>query len=318
SDSSSDSDSDPESDSDDSDDDRTDLVLRRNGRRLKLKSQRPRVRRVAKQAISDVILNLCTVNAYPDGPDKSNGFIQSSLIRSAKALGDKELARRLRCVDNYWKKLGTIPLQRVPNFRGKVKKVTDALVKRAYALKPGDALKVIWLQEGLRYIFPFDYEKKTIVDTEPYSTPVFAEALSDTFFAKPRSYGYQIVSPFGSSLAEAPHEKEIPAAMLALVATAIYASIDDYRSVRFEASDFKSNVYIDIYRQNIAALSQWKNDQLTIYHRFMHSLFKEVWYVRFHLQLVLHADVDFPSTWSGAGASHTQVKSFLNTKAMAN
>ncbi len=64
-------------------------------------------------------------------------------------------------------------------------------------------------------------QKKTIVDTEPYSTSVFVEALTDCFFARPRSYGYRIVSHFRSSLAEAPHEKEIPAAMLALVATAV-------------------------------------------------------------------------------------------------
>lgn len=247
-------------DSEDSDDDCTDLVLRKHGGRLKLKKQRPRVRRIAKQAIEDVLINVCTVNAYPDGPDKTNDFAQTSLLRSAKALGDKEVARRVKHEEKYWKKLATIvsdhglcchsslitptqPLQRIPNFRGKIKKITDTLVKRTYGLKPGDALKVIWLQEGLRYIFPFNYEvclivcarclsvvtmtdaiwmqNKTIVDTEPYGTPVFVEALTDAFFAKPRSYGYRIVSHFGSSLPEAPHEKEIPAAMLALVATAV-------------------------------------------------------------------------------------------------
>ncbi|RDX51306.1 hypothetical protein OH76DRAFT_1481588 [Lentinus brumalis] len=287
-------------DSEDSDDDCTDLVLRKHGGRLKLKKQRPRVRRIAKQAIEDVLINVCTVNAYPDGPDKTNDFAQTSLLRSAKALGDKEVARRVKHEEKYWKKLATIPLQRIPNFRGKIKKITDTLVKRTYGLKPGDALKVIWLQEGLRYIFPFNYENKTIVDTEPYGTPVFVEALTDAFFAKPRSYGYRIVSHFGSSLPEAPHEKEIPAAMLALVATALYASIDDYRNVRLEAGDFKSNLFIDIYRQNIAALSQFKSEKPGKYHRFMHALFKEV------------------CTWTGAGAPHTQVKSFLNTKGMTD
>ncbi|RDX39857.1 hypothetical protein OH76DRAFT_1367103, partial [Lentinus brumalis] len=263
------SDSDHASDSDDSDDDGIDLVLRKHGGRLKLKKQRPRVKRVTKQAIEDMMLNVCITNAYPDSPDKTNDFAQKSLIRSAKSVGDTDIAGRLKRDEKYWKRLATIPLQRIPNFRGKVKKITDALVKRTYGLKPGDALKVIWFQEGLRYIFPFDYE--------PYSSSIFVEALTDAFFAKPRSYGYRIVSHFGSSLPEAPHEKEIPAAMLALVATAIYASIDDYRNVRFEAGDFKSNLFIDIYRLNIATLSDYKNDQPRIYHDFMHGLFKEVW-----------------------------------------
>ncbi|RDX47622.1 hypothetical protein OH76DRAFT_1419473 [Lentinus brumalis] len=297
--SSSDSGSDPDvaSDSDDSDDDGIDLVLRKRGGRLKLKNQRPRVGRVAKQAIDDMLLSVCIINAYPDGPDKSNDFAQSSLRRSAKALGDMDIARRLKHDDKYCKKLATIPLQRIPNFRGKVKKVTDTLVRRTYGLQQGDALKVIWFQEGLRYIFPFDYEKKTIVDTEPYSTSIFVEALRDCFFARPRSYGYRIASHFGSSLPEASHEKEIPAAMLALLATVIYASIDDYRNVRFEAGDFKSNLFIDVYRQNIATLSDIKKQVPHKYHRFMHGLFKEV---------------------CTASGPNTQVKSFLNTKGMVD
>ncbi len=96
------------SDSDDSDSDGIELVLRKHGGRLKLKKQRPRVRRVAKQAIEDMLINVCTVNAYPDGPDKTNEFAQSSLRRSAKALGDTDIARRLKHDDKYWKKLATI------------------------------------------------------------------------------------------------------------------------------------------------------------------------------------------------------------------
>ena len=43
-----------------------------------------------------------------------------------------------------------------------MKKVTDTIVRHAYDLQPGDALKVVWLEEGLRYIYPFDYEVRTI------------------------------------------------------------------------------------------------------------------------------------------------------------
>ncbi len=102
------SDSDVGSASDDSDNDGIELVLRKHGGRLKLKKQRPRVRHVAKQAIEDMLINVCTVNAYPDGPDKTNEFAQSSLRRSAKALGDMDIARRLKHDDKYWKKLATI------------------------------------------------------------------------------------------------------------------------------------------------------------------------------------------------------------------
>ena len=43
-----------------------------------------------------------------------------------------------------------------------MKKVTDTIVKHTYDLRPGDALKVVWLQEGLRYIYPYDYEVRML------------------------------------------------------------------------------------------------------------------------------------------------------------
>ncbi|RPD72205.1 hypothetical protein L226DRAFT_442490, partial [Lentinus tigrinus ALCF2SS1-7] len=247
------------------DDNSIELVLRRHGGRLRLKGQRPRVKLVAKEAIQETLTNICVTNAYPEGPDKNDIFARDSLIRSAKALHDKEIAQRCKHDELYWRKLGTIPLQRISNFRGQIKKATDALVRRAYDLKQGDALKVLWYEEGLRYIYPYDYEA--------YSTRIFVDALMDALFATPRSYGYRAASRFTSSLADKPDEKEIPAAMLALVATALYASIDDYRSMHREPCDFKSNIFLDIYRQNIATLSQYKHDCPIKYHRLMHSLF---------------------------------------------
>ena len=63
------------------------------------------------------------------------------------------------------------------------------------------------------------------MNTEPYTTRVFFDALKVAFFSNSRAYGAPIVSHFTSSLPDAPEEKEIPAAMLALVATAVSVRI---------------------------------------------------------------------------------------------
>ncbi|RPD72983.1 hypothetical protein L226DRAFT_524415 [Lentinus tigrinus ALCF2SS1-7] len=288
------------SDSRSPDNDSIELVMRKHGGRLRLKAQHPRVKLVAKEAIQETLTNICVINAYPEGPDKNDIFARDSLIRSAKALHDTEIAQRCKHDELYWRKLGTIPLQRISNFRGSIKKATDALVRRTYNLKQGDAMKVLWLEEGLRYVYPHDYQKKTIVDTDAYSTHIFVEALTDALFASPRSHGYRIVSRFASSLADKADEKEIPAAMLALVATALYASIDDYRGFHREPCDFKSNIFLDIYRQNIMTLSQYKHDRPIKFHRLMHSLFRAV------------------CSSPGGGFVHIPAKSFLNTKDMVD
>ena len=54
-----------------------------------------------------------------------------------------------------------------------------------------------------------------------YSPHIFEEVLQAQFFNKPRSFGWGIVDRFMSSLPDKPEEKEIPAAMLALVSMAV-------------------------------------------------------------------------------------------------
>ena len=54
-----------------------------------------------------------------------------------------------------------------------------------------------------------------------YSPRIFEEVLQAHFFSKARSFGWRIVDHFTSSLPDKPDEKEIPAAMLALVSTAV-------------------------------------------------------------------------------------------------
>lgn len=48
--------------------------------------------------------------------------------------------------------------QRISNFRGKVKKITNSVAGTVFNLRPGDVTKVNWLQEGIRFIFPYTYD----------------------------------------------------------------------------------------------------------------------------------------------------------------
>ena len=78
--------------------------------------------------------------------------------------------------------------------------------------------------------------------------------------------------------------------MLALVATAVcllyvswlsssthkllqlYASIEDYKNLQYDAGEFKANLFIDAYRLNIETLSDIKTNNLPAYHALMHGL----------------------------------------------
>ena len=64
-------------------------------------------------------------------------------------------------------------------------------------------------------------QNQSIDNSKPYSPPVFAEMLRIAFFKRQTSFGFKISQQFVSSLPDKPDEQEIPAAMLALVATAV-------------------------------------------------------------------------------------------------
>ncbi|KAI1790838.1 hypothetical protein LXA43DRAFT_1095059 [Ganoderma leucocontextum] len=258
------------------DDPRMDLVWYGSSR-PNLGDLPPRVYRVAVRAIRECELNVCLLNAFPD---EDGNFTRSVLIKHAKELGFKDILAKLKSNKEtdelYHKKLGLIPAHRVFVLHGKVKKLGQRQVKAAYGLTVGDGAKVKWLLDGIAYIFPHDYKAQTVNGDEAFSLPVFEDMLADAFFSRRTSFGYRIADHFTSSLLESPDEKEIPAAMLALVSTAIYACIDDYKSPRYEAGRFEVNQYLDAYQQNIGVLDDIKTGNPEAYHALMHGLFTRV------------------------------------------
>ena len=57
--------------------------------------------------------------------------------------------------------------------------------------------------------------------SKPYGAAIYLDMLRVGFFKSSTSLGFKIMDRFTSSLLDKPDEKEIPAPMLALVATAV-------------------------------------------------------------------------------------------------
>ncbi|KAI1781774.1 hypothetical protein LXA43DRAFT_1105349 [Ganoderma leucocontextum] len=261
----------------DDDDECIDIVCG-NGPRPNLGDQHPRVYRVAIRAIKEVETLIATVNAFPEGEADGREYLRSILVKHATALKYKEMAKRLR--DNkgkkYWRKFASIPAQRVSLLRGKVKKLCEGVVRGIYGLTVGDAAKVAWLLKGIAYTYPHDYKKQSVIRTEAFGLPIFVDMLQVAFFSKRTSYRHRMSHLFTSSLPDKPDEKEIPAAMLALVSTAIYASIDDFKFNRYETQKFEANTFIQAYRKNMQNLSEIKTRNPAAYHRLMHGFYTHV------------------------------------------
>ena len=95
-------------DEDDGHDSGIELVLTPGSSRLSLRAQHTRVKRVASRAIDELLADVCLVNAFPDGPEKSSDFGKRALIKSAKACGYTTIVQRLQKDKRYCLKLSSI------------------------------------------------------------------------------------------------------------------------------------------------------------------------------------------------------------------
>ncbi|KAI0673080.1 hypothetical protein C8Q78DRAFT_1077373 [Trametes maxima] len=253
-----------------------DLVLPDPGSRLGIRKQPEHVNSTLRMAIARVQADILLTNAYPDGPQKTHTHIRQAMVRSARELGHKELATRLKSNDKYALALATIPSNRISIFRGKIKKAVDGSVLSAFGLESGDVAHARWLQQDNRFIFGHDYKKDEVYGERAFEKSIFVDGLRSAFFSTPKSFGWTLVKDFNSSLPDKPDEKEIPAAMLALASTAIYAAIDDHKSDSYTASEFSANAYSHIYMNIIDLLSEIKSCGVVEYHVLMHRLYRQL------------------------------------------
>ncbi|OJT01640.1 hypothetical protein TRAPUB_7898 [Trametes pubescens] len=282
----------------DSADSGIEVVYPRRGK-LKLRDQHRRVRRVIQQATNTVLADVALKNAFPDGPQRQGQIVYRALLGAASRFAYNDISKRLRKQDDYAADLCKIPAQRIPTLRGQVRKLAEGQPCTAFGLGFGDKDKGDWLQEGFRYIYPFDYENKTIKVGKPYSPPVFLEILRVAFFKRPSSLGFKVSECFESSLPNKPDEKEIPAAMLALVATALHAAIEDCKHNHTQPRDFTANDYWGVYKDHIQELSTIRTHGPVQYHVLMHGYWRRI-----------------STPMGSSGPSGGPRKSFLNVAAM--
>ncbi|KAJ8456690.1 hypothetical protein ONZ51_g11974 [Trametes cubensis] len=239
-------------------------------------------------------------NAFPDGNRDHTKIIYRAMLKAAADFGYEDMVKHLRKKDQYSEELARLPAQRISTFRGNVRKLADGQPRTAFGLVFGDTEMGDWLQEGHRYIYPFNYQNKSINNAKAYSPPVFLEMLRFAFFKRPTSFGFKIAPHFVSSLPDKPDEKEIPAPMLALVATALHAAIEDCKHGYTQPRDFSTNDYSGIYVDHIQELTAIRVQGPNQYHVLMHGLWRQI------------------STPLGhRGRSAQPRKSFLNVQAMA-
>ncbi|KAI9430192.1 hypothetical protein H4582DRAFT_1824628, partial [Lactarius indigo] len=165
-------------------------------------------------------------------------------------------------------------------YHSSVEHVATGKVEGFYQLTEGlsSYQKIEALTMGSTYIYPT--KPVSTIPTAKCARVTYQHAvLQELFFA--HSHGSSLASKhqncFKSSLpATHPVKPEISAAMLALVATCIHSTLDNFHSGVQKKSDFNTDWYEDVYKMHMEFLSHICDGSVTKYHQLMAGLYSQV------------------------------------------
>ncbi|KAJ7463203.1 hypothetical protein FB451DRAFT_1180302 [Mycena latifolia] len=218
-------------DTDDSDDGDSLINLVVTDRKVGLKQQHPRVEKTGQLAIDYYLGYYLWKHSFPS-TDQKNKFSADALLNAAHSLGFEDVKKKLHA--------------RVSTFRGKPKIAADMTVVSSYHLRGNTEERAAFLTTGMRYLHKLAtgaIDPKTgkpgpdvVIKDTAYMAEGFTTTLSLAFFKG------------------TPSVAKVPAAMVALVGTAVHAAISEHRSGHHVASKFEGNGLHEVYETHIVML----------------------------------------------------------------
>ncbi|KAH9042828.1 hypothetical protein EDB84DRAFT_1559325 [Lactarius hengduanensis] len=235
----------------------TDL-LPPGAKRLLLTNQDPLVRNVVQEAIENLRASLLFDHAFPTAPI-AFAFTKESLITAAEKFkpGATHIQRRLQQDEEYLSKIVPLVRARVPLIRSDIKDVCNTICV-PILISLGSANKIAQVARLQTHNFNYTFPTKrgllvgTPPRTHPYRNECIISAIRELFFTGGRTSfaaRYDHLFPVHQGRDGIP-AREVPAPMVALVATAMYATLHEWRTGVAQVTEFSANTYLDVYRSN--------------------------------------------------------------------
>ncbi|KIJ91570.1 hypothetical protein K443DRAFT_14286 [Laccaria amethystina LaAM-08-1] len=244
-------------------------------RLISIRVQPPALRQIIRAAIRRVIGDAIFDHAYPSASDELT-YYRKTLRSCARKLKYDDYAERFKTDLQFGIIVARLLNGRLSKYRSSVRNQAAGKVEGFYQLIEGQECKeqVTALCDDTSYIFPT--KDGEIVSNKPFHHPALISMLRDVYFAGTRgSYAERYSARFGSSITEGPRkcERELPAPMVALAATAVHSSLDDYSSGICQKTEFMADLYEDVYLGHMTFLNNIKTESPDRYHRLMANLF---------------------------------------------
>ncbi|KAF8873437.1 hypothetical protein BD779DRAFT_1477020 [Infundibulicybe gibba] len=246
--------------------------------KLLLNSQEPCIKETVTLSFMFLWGFYCWNNAFPD-INLNIEFLRKSLLKAAKNLNAFHLSEFSILIFLSLVSLTFQPNARISAWRTNPKRDASSAIVSSYTItRLNPQRTVAWLQD-LAYIYPGDVAnaedsaQHSLDGSRPYEHPTILAVLKQCYFTGLSSVGARLVNKFKSSRKDRPEEKEVPDAMLALVATGVYAAIKKWETGKRIKSDFGGKVFEATYQRHVEFLGDILEKGPNKFHAMMHRIY---------------------------------------------
>ncbi|KAJ7318494.1 hypothetical protein DFH08DRAFT_1036272 [Mycena albidolilacea] len=237
-----------------------------------LNSQTEVLQRVLRAAISLVKTGVLFENSYPAIISRA-GFARAYLVSAAEAMPEaKYVLERLGLDLKYAAILADILLDRINILRGDIKRSAAGLAPGYFQFAGLNETKTKELIEKLLK----DHRRcQRLMTEKPFHHPALKAIVKDGVFN--RNFKAKNMHLFISTSKKHPTHLELPDAMVALAATALYAALLEYRTTgERQVIAFTEGAYEDTYRNHMKTLADTRDAAPVALHKVLHGLFNDV------------------------------------------
>jgi len=260
----------------------TDLLYPPGSNKVMLTIQRPLMRAVFQEAFERIRGAMMFKNAFP-GVYEAIEMITDNLILAAESI-DRAASIHIRLLmdGDYTSNMSRIPRARIPIFRGEVKDRCVAIIQSEFlALRSKSS--VIQLVEKQLSNYNYTFPRSSNDDllsylprrTRPYRNIRIINVIRDLYFSGGTN---SFVNRFRMEFpvhqgSDGVVLREVPVPMVALVATALYAAIQEWRTGVQKNIEFSANAFLDVYNGHINTFNHIRNNREGAFHTMMTDIY---------------------------------------------
>ncbi|KAI0336947.1 hypothetical protein BDW22DRAFT_1433717 [Trametopsis cervina] len=243
---------------------------------LKLTRSAMDVQEVFKDSMLTLQNHLIFIDAYPDSnPQEKFSFLKKILLNEAEVEAPKVFDRLKQ--DPEYLKVFTESLEtRVSLFRNKFKTAAAARTLGHYSLEGEKSFEYVnELLNRKRYIYPGNIKKGKFETNKLYEHAIFTDVLSDILLSGRK---HSLLSRHQDAFTvtwQGDTNQEIPKSLLALVATAIHASLCDAKFKGTKPAKFTAEEFSSVYTTHIGVLTRLEETCPRAYHHLLEQLFSK-------------------------------------------